>query len=62
MRVFSIAAVAIISIGQAQAQTPDKQQQSKPGSCFYTVAGQSYEVPAGVKLCWRSPPPYGDQY
>jgi hypothetical protein len=57
--------IALFSMAGASAQ--DKPQQTKPSQpenspCDYTIAGQQYQVPTGTKICFRSPPPYGDQY
>jgi hypothetical protein len=64
MRLFSIALLAGLWLGQVQAQdqpqVQDQVRQTKSESCSYTIDGRPYEVPAGVKLCWLSPRPYSD--
>jgi hypothetical protein len=68
MRVFSIVSIVIFSLGQAVAQDlpkdddADKAPPAKATACYYSIAGRFYEVPVGVKLCWRSPPPYQELY
>ena len=46
----------------AQDKPKVKPPQTENSPCNYTIAGKQYEVPAGTKICFRSPPPYGDQY
>ncbi|MGY8667454.1 hypothetical protein Q3C01_34580 [Bradyrhizobium sp. UFLA05-109] len=61
MRVFVIASSVLLFPVAARAQ--EKVQQPKNSDpCIYTIAGRQYEVPIGMKICFRSPPPYGDQY
>jgi hypothetical protein len=62
---FAFVSIAMLSIVGASAQDKPRQDKApQPGNspCTYTIAGQQYEVPAGAKVCFRSPPPYGEQY
>jgi hypothetical protein len=60
MRVFAMILSAVLLAAEAQAQ--EKAQQPDSGPCTYSIGGRPYEVPVGVKICFRSPFPYGDQY
>lgn len=60
MRAFAIALSVLLLPVAAFAQ--EKAPQPKTDPCIYTIGGRVYEVPIGVKICFRSPPPYGDQY
>ncbi|ULK95924.1 hypothetical protein [Bradyrhizobium sp. I71] len=65
MRLCLSVSIAIFSIVEAAAQDKLPQDRTRPpegGQCSYTVAGKQYEVAVGSKICFRSPPPYGDQY
>ncbi len=60
MRVLAFVLSVVLVTGAARAQQgllPYTQ-----GPCVYTIAGKSYTVPIGGKICFRSPPPYGEQY
>ena len=61
MRVFSIALIALVSLARAQAEEPTDSKSKT--SCSYTIgSGQSYEVPRDASICFRSPPPYTEEY
>ncbi len=65
MRMILAVVMTVLLLGGARAQ--DKAQGNAPppkpaDPCTYTIEGKLYEVPVGVKICFRSPPPYGDQY
>jgi hypothetical protein len=63
MRVFSIALMTLVSLAQAQAEEPTDSKSKTDKSCSYTVnSGQSYQVPQGASICFRSPPPYTEEY
>jgi hypothetical protein len=63
MRVFSIALIALVSLAQAQAEEPTDSKSKANNNCSYTVSGgQSYEVPRDASICFRSPPPYTQEY
>lgn len=61
MRGLFIVAIAILApsvvFGQQQGSKDQKQD-----NCFYTVAGQSIQVPIGKSVCRRQPAPYNDKY
>jgi hypothetical protein len=62
MRMFLTALVTMVSLAQAQAERPTVSNPSTNNSCSYTVSGRSYEVPHGGGVCFRSPPPYTEEY
>jgi hypothetical protein len=57
---FAVLSIALFSMSGALAQ--DKPPKPDNNPCTYTIDGKQYEVPIGTKICFRSPPPYGDQY
>ena len=63
MRVFSMSLIVMISLAQAHAEEPNNAKSKTDDSCRYTVSdGKSVELPVGANACFRSPPPYTDQY
>ena len=60
MRVFALVSIAVLLVGEARAQDRPPPKPTDP--CTYTIDAKVYEVPIGVKICFRSPPPYGDVY
>jgi hypothetical protein len=63
MRVFSISLIVMISLAQAHAEEPTNAKPKTDNSCSYTVSdGHSVELPVGASACFRSPPPYTDEY
>jgi hypothetical protein len=63
MRALLIALIAMVSLTQAKAEEPTNAESKTNNSCSYTVSeGQSVELPVGANACFRSPPPYTDEY
>jgi hypothetical protein len=63
MRTFSIALIALVSLAQAHAEESTVSKPKTESNCSFTVSnGHSVEVPVGASACFRSPPPYSDQY
>ena len=63
MRVSSMCLIVMASLTQAHAEEPANAKPRTDSSCSYTVSeGQTVELPVGASACFRSPPPYTDDY
>ncbi|MGY4615545.1 hypothetical protein ACVWZ4_000772 [Bradyrhizobium sp. USDA 4472] len=54
--------ITTLSVAAASAQDKPQPPRRENSRCNYTIAGKQYELAADTRICFRSPPPYGDQY
>ena len=63
MRILTAIGLLVLGVTNAahsEEPRPQGPARDSSASCPYTVGGQSYDLPAGKRLCWLSPPPYSD--